>query len=176
MDAPLSSLGAEQAAAAARRLGKLERVHIESSPRLRTRQTAAAIAEACGRKDVAIAAALDEVDFGEWSGKRFDELSDDTRWREWNAHRSLNATPAGETMQAVSERTLAHLHLISKSHPDCTNVIVTHADVIRAIVLAGLGASVDRYWQLMISPASITRLVLANGAFMFETINECAWA
>jgi probable phosphoglycerate mutase len=172
IDAPLSSQGELQAAAVARRLSSFDRVHIESSPRLRTRQTAAAIAEVCGRKDVAIAAAIDELDFGEWSGHTFAELDTDARWRAWNSQRSEHATPAGETMQAVYARAIAHMHLLASSHGDCTNVLVTHADVIRAIVLIGLGASVDAFWKLSISPASITRLTLEDGIVKFESINE----
>jgi broad specificity phosphatase PhoE len=174
VDASLNSQGEQQAAAMAERLARLERVHIESSPRLRTRQTAAAIAERCGMKDVAIAPAIDEIDFGEWSDKTFAELESDPRWRAWNAQRSRTATPAGETMQAVYERAIGHMQLLAKSHPDCTNVLVSHADVIRAIVLIGLGASLDHFWKLTISPASITRVTLEDTALKFDTINECA--
>ncbi|HEU4604486.1 MAG TPA: histidine phosphatase family protein [Steroidobacteraceae bacterium] len=173
VDAPLSSQGELQATAVARRLSSLEQVHVESSPRLRTRQTATAIAEACGRKDVAIAAALDEIDFGEWSGHTFAELETDARWRAWNSRRSEHATPAGETMQAVYARAIAHMQLLANSHAECTNVLVTHADVIRAIVLIGLGASVDAFWKLSISPASITRLTLEDGIVKFDGVNEC---
>jgi broad specificity phosphatase PhoE len=173
VDPPLSSHGVAQAIATAKRLSTLERVHIESSPRLRTRQTATAIAEQCGMKDVAIAAALDEIDFGDWSGKTFTELETDSRWQAWNARRAESATPAGETMQAVYERVLAHLLLLTKSHAECTNILVTHADVIRAIVLAALGASFNDFWKLAIAPASITRLRYADGHFTFDVINEC---
>jgi broad specificity phosphatase PhoE len=176
MDSPLSPQGLQQAAAVARQIAELERVRIESSPRLRTRETAAAIAEACGMKDVGIAAALDEIDFGEWSGKSFTDLEADTRWRQWNSQRSKSATAAGETMCAVYERAIAHIQLLSKSHPDCTHVLVTHADVIRSIILTELRASLDDFWKLIISPASITRLSLSDGGFRFESINECSWA
>src|SRR3954471_882730 len=176
VDEPLSSHGQQQAAAAAKRLARLERVHIESSPRLRARQTAAAIAEQCGMKDVAIAPAIDEIDFGAWSGRTFAELEADDRWRAWNAQRGQCATPAGETMRAVFERAVAHMQLLTRSHPDCTNVLVSHADVIRAIVFFGLGAPVDHFWKLAISPASITSVMLEESTLQFQAINECAWA
>jgi broad specificity phosphatase PhoE len=176
VDAPLSSQGEQQARAAAKRLASLDHVHIESSPRLRTRQTAAVIAENCAMADVAIAPAMDEIDFGEWSGQEFTALESDSRWRAWNAQRSRNATPAGETMQAAYERAVAHMQLLTRSHPNCTNVLVSHADVIRSIVLIGLGASLDDFWKLSISPASITRVTLAGTALQFDSINERAWS
>jgi broad specificity phosphatase PhoE len=176
VDAPLSAQGERQVEAVAARLAAIEHIRIESSPRLRTRQTAAAIASQHGMQDVAIAAALDEIDFGDWSGSTFAELQADPRWRAWNSLRSRAATPAGETMASVYDRVLEHMQLLAKDRHDCTTVLVTHGDVIRAVVLAGLRASVDGFWRLSIAPASITRITLADNELIFDGINECVWA
>jgi broad specificity phosphatase PhoE len=175
VDVPLNLQGERQVEAVAGRLATLERVRIESSPRLRTRQTAAAIARHHGMQEVTIAAALDEIDFGAWSGATFAELEADPRWRAWNSQRSRAATPAGETMAAVYNRMLEHMHLLARDRHECTTVLVTHADVIRAVVLTALRASIDEFWRLNVAPASITRITLADGELILDGINECAW-
>lgn len=45
---------------------------IQASPRERTLETARAVAQACGVASVEMVDALDEVDFGAWSGVDFD--------------------------------------------------------------------------------------------------------
>src|SRR3954447_15700881 len=60
---------------------------IYCSPRERTQETAKPIAAACNVGEIAIRAELDEIDFGVWSGKTFEELNADARWRAWNDRR-----------------------------------------------------------------------------------------
>ena len=46
---------------------------MQASPRERASETAALIAQACGLAPVETSAALDEVDFGSWTGKDFND-------------------------------------------------------------------------------------------------------
>src|SRR5689334_13352735 len=59
---------------------------VQSSPQLRARQSAEIIA-ARYRLPVDIAAALDEVDVGDWTGRSFSQLEADLAWRRWNDQR-----------------------------------------------------------------------------------------
>src|SRR5204863_3802965 len=61
---------------------------IYSSPRERTRETASAIAQ---RRSLELQehAALDEIEFGDWTGRTFEELERDPEWAVWVANRSV---------------------------------------------------------------------------------------
>src|SRR3954465_15256078 len=79
-DVALSREGLEQAAIVADLLSTAPLAAIYSSPRERAWYTARDIAEPHGLK-VGVAEGLDEVDFGDWSGRSFAELEGDPGWR-----------------------------------------------------------------------------------------------
>jgi broad specificity phosphatase PhoE len=155
IDAPLDARGAQQATALARRLLGESPALIEASPRLRTQQTALAIAEATGC-DVQTSPELDEVDFGCWGGRAFDELQRDPAWRDWNERRSAARTPGGDDIAAIQRRVTTHLHRLARAFPRATVVLVSHAEPIRAALLQYLQWSLDDWGRLTIAPASVT--------------------
>jgi broad specificity phosphatase PhoE len=168
----LGPAGRAQAAELGQRL-KREPVHaIHTSPRERTRETADAIAAAVGLGRPDIVEALDEIDFGAWSGKTFDALNDDPDFRRWNATRSLARAPGGESMLDVQRRILAHMERVMAEAGERTVVLVSHADVIKGIVAHVLGLPVDAWWRFEISPASVTRLVMADWGARLVALNE----
>ena len=162
--------------AQAERLGQRMRrerfAAIVSSPRERTRQTAQAIASACGVGPVTIDPDLEEIDFGHWSGKTFDELNRDRSWAIWNSERATAGTPAGETMEAVKARVLRCMDSLRGRFPDQTVVVVSHADIIKTAVLCHLGLPLDAGARLEISPASITTLVVGDWGAKLWQLNE----
>ncbi len=173
IDAPLDAHGERQAGAVAQRLANETDVVVESSPRLRTQQTAQRIAEAT-HAQVLIAPDLDELDFGAWSGQRFDALENDPRWRLWNERRDVAQTPAGDSIQRVQSRIARHLHRLQAAFPARTIVLVTHAEVIRSTLLWILDMPTGHYVRLNISPASISRLEWRSGGFIVDSVNERA--
>ena len=80
---------------------------IQASPRERTLETARAVAQACGsrRRD---GDALDEVDFGAWSGVDFETLSPDALAPMERAQEPRRA-PEGESMLEVQGRVVRHI-------------------------------------------------------------------
>lgn len=158
--------GVAEAERAAARILAADRVL--SSPRARAQQTARAIA---GRHGCAVEteAALDEIDFGHWAGCRFDALDADPDWRAWNAARGLAATPAGDTMLAVQHRTRALIRTLAGRV-----VLVSHADVIRAVVCDHLGLAVDNFARIEISPACVTTLAIGTASATLRGLNEGA--
>src|SRR5579864_7138894 len=87
-------------------VGSLRHEHVtavHSSLRRRAVETAEAIAGA-HELNVAIREELDELNYGEWSGHRIDELARDPQWRRWNRRRSAGRPPGGESMREVQTR------------------------------------------------------------------------
>jgi broad specificity phosphatase PhoE len=171
IDAPLSIQGERQAAALAAHLAPERDVLIATSPRLRTQQTAHAISAATG-SPVHLAPDIDEIDFGRWSGQRFEQLASDPGWRDWNEHRDSARTPAGDCIADVQRRAMRQLHRMHATHPHRTVALVTHAEVIRALLIEILRLHANAYQTIDITPGSITRLSCQSGALAVSTINE----
>ena len=173
IDAPLATVGVQEAEAMACMLAASQEALLVASPRRRAQQTAESIA-ARNRCELVTAHDLDELDFGHWSGQTFDELARDPDWRRWNEQRHSAATPAGERIEDVQARVLRYLHRLREAFPGRPMILVTHAEVIRAVLLYWLQAPADAYRRLAISPASISRVSLSDGGPRIDGINQRA--
>ena len=173
VDSPLDARGMQEAAAMARVVGSNQKLLIVASPRRRTQQTAAAIG-AVTDAEIVTSAAVDEIDFGEWSGRTFVQLAEDPDWRRWNENRSSARTPAGESIADVQARVLEQLRELREEHPGRCIVVVTHSEVIRSMVLYWLEAPIESYHRLVISPASWTRVSIGDWGVRIEGINQQA--
>lgn len=143
-----------------------------ASPRERAQQTAAEIAAARGEMPVETTEALDEVDFGAWSGCTFEELNKRADWQRWNSLRSMAETPAGETMLDVQRRAIGFIRELTARDADGRFTLVSHADIIRSIVAHVLGLPIDAWQRFDISPASVTTLVIGDWGGKVLTLNE----
>lgn len=170
VDAPLAEIGLREAEAMARVLETRQETLIVVSPRRRAQQTAKAIAARC-QGELVTSFAIDELDFGHWSGQTFAELAHDPGWRQWNERRETAATPAGERISDVLARVLDYLQGLRQSFPGRPMIMVSHAEVIRAALLYWLQAPVDSYRRLAISPASMSRVCLSDWGPRVEGIN-----
>lgn len=175
IDPPLDERGEGQARVVAARLLAIPELIVASSPRRRARHTAGIIA-AMRDTVVKIVPQVDEVDFGSWSGQSFDDLAADPQWRRWNKYRGVSRTPAGDCIRDVQERAFTHLRKLAQTSHGETAVIVTHAEVIRSIVLLAQQAPLDDYLRVEILPASLTRLTIEGEQLRLESVNERAAA
>jgi probable phosphomutase (TIGR03848 family) len=155
----LGEQGQQQAQQLAARLAALPIAALYSSPLQRTQQTAQALASRLNLP-VQVSDSFAEIDFGEWSGKSFDELANDVRWQAWNNFRSSAPLPNGGLMLAVQLRAVAALQSLCRRHPDQMIAIVSHADVIKAVVAHYLGVHLDLFQRIEISPASVSVIAL----------------
>ena len=153
----LSDEGCAQAARLARALAATPIAAIYTSPLERAVDTAHAIARHQTAR-VHVLGALNEVDFGRWTGKTFAELEELPEWRRFNDARSIAPVPDGERAHDVQQRIVAVLDHLRHVHPGETVAAVSHAEVIRAAVLHCMHASLDLFHQIEIAPASVTAL------------------
>ena len=168
---PLSRDGVQQAQALARALRTDPPDVIHTSPVQRARETAECLAaESCA--EVEIVPSLQELDFGEWTGLRFDELAGDPLWKSWNERRSTVSPPGGEMMVAAQERAMAHLRETAERFTGRTVAMITHCDIIRAVVADILGLSLDRILRFDIGPASISRIAAGPWGERVASLNE----
>jgi len=170
-DVSLNAQGWLQAEALAGRLEGRPIHAIYSSPQPRTTQTVAAVA---GRRrlKVNVMPAFDEIDFGDWTGREFASLEGDPQWREWNEHRGSALVPGGEAFTDVQQRAVHGIEDLRVRHPERTVLVVSHGDVIKAIVATALGMSLDLLERFEISPASVSVLEAGEGWVQLKVMNS----
>ncbi|WP_241671053.1 histidine phosphatase family protein [Dankookia rubra] len=167
----LDGAGRDQAARLGTRIAVRKPDALFTSSLSRARDTAQAIADASGLV-VQPCEALDEIDFGDWTGARFDDLEGDPRWVRWNGERAKSCPPGGEPMQQAQSRVVAGIHQMKTSYPHGTVVAVSHADIIKAALLWCIGLTLDAHMRFDIDPASSSALVLWDGGGRLMWMNE----
>ena len=162
--------GRAQASAVARMIGLVDIVY--ASPRRRTLETAAIVAEAHCVKMVE-ANALDEIDFGAWNGQLFSDLDRDPLWRDWNGARSTARTPGGETMAEATDRAIDFIETVSQEAlaPGGSAALVTHCDIIRGVLARHLGLDLDYMLRFDIDPGSVSTILLTPGDVRVLRVN-----
>jgi len=159
MDLPLIELGESQGRALAQEIARRgEATAIVSSPLLRTRQTAALIAEETGL-EVTIDDDLAECSFGLWDGHTFAEVRE--KWPEemadWLASTSV-APPEGESFDACQARVRRAVRRLTERFAGQTIVIVAHVTPIKLMVTDAVGAPVDSVYRMELPPCSISKV------------------
>lgn len=167
----LNAQGQRQAQRLAERLSHLPIRAIYSSPMERAVQTAEPLA-AYFNLEVHCDQGFIEIDFGEWTGRRFDELSSDPRWQHWNTFRSSAPLPNKGMMVEVQARTIAALEGLHQQHPDQVVAIVSHSDVIKAAIAHYLGVHLDLFQRIEISPASVNVVAVHDWGAQVIRLND----
>jgi len=147
---------------------------IVSSPLERAMQTALPIARPC-ELTIEIDDGITEIDFGSWMGKSFDELNGLAGWKRYNRSRSTSQPPGGESMMEVQARawkTLERLTQRPSSSEDATIAVISHGDVIRALLLLFLGIPIDHIHRMEIAPASVSEVLLGLHEPIVNRMNE----
>jgi broad specificity phosphatase PhoE len=145
---------------------------VYASPLERTQETARIIAKPHGLR-VRTRRAIGEVDYGEWTDKPLGQLRRRKAWATIQMTPSRMAFPGGESIRAAQARAVDATETLAAEHGDDTIAVVSHADVIKAVVAHHLAMPLDAFQRLVVSPASVTVLVLPNsGAPALIRFNE----
>lgn len=170
-DVALSSEGLEQSQIVADLLGIEPIAAVYSSPRERAWYTARDIAEPHDVK-VEVADGLDEVDFGDWSGRSFAQLEGEEGWQQWNEQRSTARCPGGESMGEAVARAVQAVEAIAAEQDDRIVAAVSHCDIIRGVIAHYLGLSLDRILAFDVDPASVSRIEVGRWGARVKSVNE----
>ena len=171
--AGLNAIGRAECQRLANRLRERGVAVIYSSPLQRAHDSAAILAEALSAP-LQIDPDLREVDFGGWTDRSFDDLNRTVAWRAFHEQRTTSQVPGGELMLSVQARAVGCLANLAAQHPDQRLIAVSHADVIRSVVAACLGFSLDAMVRLSIDPASVTEVSLGELPPRVIRVNDTA--
>lgn len=168
----LADHGVAQAERAGQRLGALGKVSaVYASPMERTQETAAPIAKAAGKR-VRTHQGLIECDFGQWTGRKLNELRKLPEWNIVQRHPSGFRFPRGESFAEMQTRMTGAIADLVGKHPGETIVAVSHADTIKAAVAQAMGTPLDLFQRIVVSPCSITAILYAPEGPVVLAVNS----
>ncbi|HVV10778.1 bifunctional RNase H/acid phosphatase [Amycolatopsis sp.] len=159
-DVPLTDLGRQQAAAAAKRLAGMDLLRdgaaVVASPLMRAKQTAQAVADAIGGR-VETHQGLLETDFGEWEGLTFKEAAerDPELHSKWLGDPSVRP-PGGESFDATYKRVLKARDELVEQYAGQTIVVVSHVTPIKTLLRIALDAGPSLLFRLHLDLASLS--------------------
>jgi probable phosphomutase (TIGR03848 family) len=144
---------------------------VYASPLERTRETAAPIAAAVGRK-VQIHRGLLECDFGDWTGAELKHLMKLPEWGTVQRAPSTFRFPGGESFTEMQSRIVTAIDKVRAAHPGGVVVCVSHADPIKAAVAHAMGTHLDLFQRIVISPCSVSAIAYHGGGPAVLTVNS----
>ena len=146
-NSPLTERGLAQARELGRALAQEPITAVYSSDLGRAVQTAREVAVLHGL-EVQLEQRLREIDVGGWTGKNRDEIDAEyPSGREaWAKAPGRMQLPDGETLLEVQTRALAFFAERMPAHADHTIVVISHGALGQAILVNGLGGTVDDLW------------------------------
>ena len=165
----LSDRGEKEAQLLAAVLKKGNFSQVVSSPMIRCQQTIAPYL-ALSEQELQIDDRLNEMEYGNWSGRRLAQLSRKKLWSVIQSRPSLMRFPEGESFLEMSAR--ANQAVIDLSSAQGNLLLVSHGDVIKAIVASQLGLSIDHLQKFAVDPASITVLSISGSRTTLLRLND----
>jgi probable phosphoglycerate mutase len=97
-----------------------------------------------------------DCDFGEWTGEELKKLAKLPEWKIVQRYPSGFRFPGGESFEGMRARMSDTVAALCRRHPGETIVAVSHADPIKVAVSDALGAPLDLFQRIMISPCSVS--------------------
>lgn len=170
----LSDEGRRQAEGAAGRLAAVTLQAVYSSPMQRCVETAEVVASRHGMT-VETEELLSEIDYGDWQGKTFKALYRKPGWKKLRARPADFQFPGGETIRQAQTRAVQAVEKIRAAHPETAGgavAVCSHSDVIRLLVAAYLGLSIDLYDRITVAPGSITAVAVGEGPPSLLSLND----
>lgn len=155
----LDDHGCEQVEKLSHRLSSVPFKAIYSSPLERTIETAACIAQR-QKVGVTIDQQLNEVDYGDWTGKTFPELHAIPLWHQFNAWRATVRIPNGETSLEVQARMAGETERLRREHGEGAVAIVSHGDPLRSLIAYYGGIPIEESLRVTIDPASVSMIAV----------------
>lgn len=169
IDVPLNATGLAQAQRLRQRLAAEPADVLVCSDLLRTRQTAAPLAEAWGL-DPLLEPGVREQSFGVLEG--LDVPTIQSRhpglWADWLVHRADFALPGGESIRQFHTRVLQAVQALARAHAGRSVAVVTHGGVLDMLWRSAKALPLDGLRACEIPNTGINRLRWHDGALVIE--------
>ncbi|GAA3860355.1 histidine phosphatase family protein [Streptomyces lacrimifluminis] len=159
----LDERGAAQAAALPGRLAELPISEVVTSPLQRCQETVRPLLEARPDLRPHTEERITECDYGDWSGRKLAELTDEPLMQVVQAHPTAAAFPGGESMRAMQTRAAEavrewNARVEAEHGADAVYLMCSHGDIIKSLVADALGLHLDLFQRVSVEPCSITAI------------------
>jgi broad specificity phosphatase PhoE len=154
---PLGADGIQQIQKIAPLVATLELHGIYTSPLRRAVQTAKVVAKGTNLP-ICESEGLNEIAFGDWTGRHFDDLIDDELYRRFIKSPAKTLLPGGETISDVQRRGLSVIQEAAQKMPGGRFLFVSHGDVIRSILSYYMKLPLNEYRRLRVDNGSLSAL------------------
>jgi probable phosphomutase (TIGR03848 family) len=169
----LDGVGRRQARSLGTRLKDVGLTAVVHSPLERCVQTARAVAAAQpGQVDLHSERRLVECDYGQWTGGTLAVLAQDPMWVNVQQRPSQVVFPGGEAMADMAARAVEAVRDWCARHPEGVIAMVSHGDVIKAILADALGTPLDEFQRIAVGPGSMSVVSYGGGRPMVLRVND----
>lgn len=157
----LDERGAAQAAALPERLAAVPLAEVVTSPLQRCQETVAPLLAARPGLRAHTEDRIGECDYGDWSGRKLAELTDEPLMEVVQQHPSAAAFPGGESMRAMQTRAAEAVRewnaRVEREHgEDAVYLMCSHGDIIKSLVADAIGLHLDLFQRISVEPCSVT--------------------
>ena len=171
-DVPLSELGLKHADETGKALSDIPIDIIYYSKLSRAADTAKAIKKYQEKAEIFEEPLLIDFSFGDWEGKKGDEVFVDGLKEKWMTNPNEVIIPNGETFYQVFDR-LHRLFMRLRDQKEDNIVLVSHGAVINLIFVYLTETHASHYWNFYADPCSITMIKFhSNGQFNLIKFND----
>ena len=155
----LSPLGRKQAQNLASRLGAVSVKTLRVSPLERCQETIAPwLKKYGGATELETDDGLIEMDYGTWSGRKLRALAKDPLWNKIQVQPSRVRFPQGESIAGMQARAMSAIYRAVEAPGKGHILVVSHGDILKAIIASSLGMHLDEFQRFVIDPASMSVL------------------
>lgn len=155
----LDDTGRQQVVALAGRLAAVPLAAVVTSPLQRCLETAQLMLDGRAPVQRHVDERVGEVRYGDWTGGELKKLAKDPLWKVVQSHPSAMRFPGpgGEAMRDMQTRAVAAVRdWNARLGDDAVYAVVSHADVIKAVLADALGMHLDQFQRLVVDPSSVS--------------------
>lgn len=163
-DIPLDATGYQDALDAASRLSGMRLSAVYTGPLRRAIAAAQIIADEARVPDLRILHGLNNVDYGAWEGMTAQEAAtfDPEAFELYRTSPSRAACPLGERLSDAKQRMIDAIQLMSSRHAGEAVAAVTHAVMIRLLMVSLTGIE-DERWRRPVGSGPVTEFHVQDG-------------
>jgi probable phosphomutase (TIGR03848 family) len=159
----LDERGLAQAAGLPERLAGVPLAAVVASPLERCRETVQPLLDARPGLALHTEERISECDYGEWSGRKLAELTENPLMGIVQQHPSAATFPGGESMPAMQARAVAavrdwNARIDAEHGEDAVYAMCSHGDIIKSVVADALGMHLDLFQRIHVDPCSLTAI------------------
>jgi len=116
---------------------------------------------------------FNEWSVGDWEGRTYLDVkkNEPEAYKLWSSDPICHAPPGGESISDLFERIRNRLPAIIKENEGKKIALVTHAGVIRSIIVQALGMPIRNFWRISIPVGSASKIDFSEN---FATLHYLA--